>query len=73
MIRNIDRFFFHNYFIIFSLKALLVAAAFVAVASGSPVNRQGRAAEPLDILGAVTRGVGFNRRPNQGLKKYVIM
>ena len=51
----------------------MVAASFVAIANGSPVNRQGRAAEPLDILGAVTRGVGFNRRPNQGIKKYVIM
>ena len=55
------------------MKALLVAATFVAISNGSPVNRQGRAAEPLDILGAVTRGAGFNRRPNQGLKKYVIM
>ena len=65
--------FLQNRFIIFLLKALLVAATLVAFSNGIPVNRQERAAEPLDILGAVTRGVGFNRRPNQGLKKYVIM
>ena len=46
------------------------AIAFVATCNASPVNRQSRDAEPLDLFGALNRGIGFNRRPNQGLKRY---
>lgn len=47
----------------------MTVATFATISNASPVNRQTREAKPLDVLGALNRGVGFNRRPNQGLKK----
>jgi len=52
------------------LMLFVSAVAFVATCNASPVNRQSRDAEPLDLFGALNRGIGFNRRPNQGLKSH---
>ena len=47
----------------------MAVATFATLSNTSPVNRKTREANPLDVFGALNRGVGFNRRPNQGLKK----
>merc|ERR1712122_206523 len=54
-----------------SSKVMLMAVATFATLSNTwAVNRQTREAKPLDVFGALNRGVGFNRRPNQGLKNH---
>merc|ERR1712223_1152379 len=62
-----------KYFLIMNkliLVLLMAVATFATISNASPVNRQTREAKPLDVFGALNRGVGFNRRPNQGLKNH---